>query len=358
MKRKSKLFYQILYLLTGIGGSAWGQDIPSTIPTSLQGLEKGIWRFELDNDSLFGKDSGLTSGWSLQKHTPISESWSKLEGAPGFIGRWGARIPTLTADGLHSRAGIAIGQIMQTPTDLSRSDLIEDDVPYAGALTLQATWYAFNDDQFRGFQTTVGVVGPASLAEQTQKAVHKLVDSADPKGWDNQLANEPVINFNYMYKKKLWRTGSPPGLSFDTSASGNVVLGNMFTQALASLETRFGHNMPGGFVYVTDPIGYSMHYDAALAPANPNDASVYGSLVLRGVAVAHNIFLDGNTFKDSHSVPKEPLVGQLILGLHYERPDWSIHFNAVYTTDTIDTSQVTEAEGNEMFGSIIIEWRI
>ncbi|MEA1890565.1 MAG: lipid A deacylase LpxR family protein [Pseudomonadota bacterium] len=358
MKKKSRSFYVILYLMATIGGPAYGQDTSSVFPESLQGLEKGTYRFEFDNDILFGKDSGLTSGWSLQKHTPIAESWSKLEGAPGFIGRWGARIPTLTADGLFKRAGIAIGQVMQTSTDLSRSDLIEDDVPYAGALTVQATWYAFNDDQFRGFQTTVGVVGPASLAEQTQKFVHNLIDSDDPKGWDNQLSNEPVINFNYMYKRKLWRTGSPPSLSFDTSACGNVVLGNMFTQALASLEMRFGHNMPSGFVYVIDPIGYSMQYDAALAPANPAKASYYGSLVLRGVAVAHNIFLDGNTFKDSHSVPKEPLVGQLILGLHYERPTWSVHSNIVYTTDTVDTSQVTAAEGNEMFGNVIIEWRI
>jgi hypothetical protein len=161
-----------------------------------------------------------------------------------------------------------------------------------------------------------------------------------------------------MYKEKLWQMGSFPGLSFDTSASGNIALGNMFTQALASLEMRFGHNMPGGFVYVPDPIGYSMQYDAALAPANPNSAAYYGSLVMRGVAVAHNIFLDGNTFKDSHSVPKEPLVGQLFLGLHYERPTWSIHFNMLYTTDTVDSSQVTFAEGNEMLGIINIERRI
>ncbi|MBE9550812.1 MAG: lipid A deacylase LpxR family protein [Proteobacteria bacterium] len=357
MKKKSHSFSVFLYLIATIAGPACGQDT-SLIPASLQGYEKGSYRFELDNDFLFGKDSGLTSGWSLQKHTPVAESWSKLEGAPGFVGRWGARIPTLSADGLFKRAGIAIGQIMQTPSDLSRKDLIVDDVPYAGALTLQATWYAFNDDQFRGFQTTVGVVGPASLAEQTQKTVHKLVNADDPKGWDHQLSNEPVINFNFMYKKKLWRTGSLPGLSFDTSASGNIVLGNMFTQGLASLEMRFGHNMPGGFVFIPDPIGYSMQYDAALVSANPNKAAYYGSLVVRGVAVAHNIFLDGNTFKDSHSVSKEPLVGQLILGLHYERPVWSVHFNMLYTTDTVDTSQVTSAEGNEMFGNVTIEWRM
>jgi hypothetical protein len=36
---------------------------------------------------------------------------------------------------------------------------------------------------------------------------------------------------------------------------------------------------------------------------------------VEGRAVAHNIFLDGNTFKDSRSVDAEPLVGDLQFGL-------------------------------------------
>jgi lipid A 3-O-deacylase len=34
-----------------------------------------------------------------------------------------------------------------------------------------------------------------------------------------------------------------------------------------------------------------------------------------GRAVARNIFLDGNTWRDSRSVKKEPLVGDLLWGL-------------------------------------------
>jgi len=133
------------------------------------------------------------------------------------------------------------------------------------------------------------------------------------------LKSEPVINFNYMRKRKIWRRGDPAGLSFDTAINGNVGLGNLVTQASTALEMRFGHNMPRGFVYVPDPIGWSMHYKALLRPANPRAASFYATLVLRGSAFAHNIFLDGNTFSDSHSVDKEPLAGQAIAGLHYEK---------------------------------------
>jgi len=56
----------------------------------------------------------------------------------------------------------------------------------AGSVSVEsATWYAFNNDEFRGFEITVGVVGPPSLAEQSQRTVHKLIGVTDPKGWDH-----------------------------------------------------------------------------------------------------------------------------------------------------------------------------
>ena len=160
-----------------------------------------------------------------------------------------------------------------------------------------------------------------------------------------------------MRKQKIWRWGKPAGLLFDTAINGNVGLGNLFTQASTALEMRFGYNMPRGFMYVPDPIGLSMHYCASLKPANPHGASFYATLVLRGSAFAHNIFLDGNTFKDSHSVDKEPLVGQVVAGLHYERRRRAIHLIAMVSTDDVDTSKAPAAEGRERLGSIAIEWR-
>lgn len=68
---------------------------------------------------------------------------------------------------------------------------------------MQAMLYAFNDDQFRGFQTRKSVVGSASPAKQIQKTVHKLVGSDDLKGWDHKLFNEPVINFNLIHCPKM-----------------------------------------------------------------------------------------------------------------------------------------------------------
>ena len=45
-----------------------------------------------------------------------------------------------------------------------------------------------------------------------------------------------------------------------------------------------------------------------------------------------NIFLDGNTFKDSHSVDKEPLVGDFQAGLVLTWKGYRLSFTSVHRT--------------------------
>ena len=350
MKSKNILLALVPLFLMGQIGLAPAEEKSNSV-------ESATWRVEFDNDVFFNKDNKISSGWSLQKQSAVANSWEALEEVPDFVRRWGKRIPTLTKKGLVYRSGIAIGQVIQTPDDLLRYDLIKDDVPYAGALTLQASWYAFNDDEFRGFEVTAGVAGPLSLAEQTQKNVHKLIGSLDPKGWDHQLKTEPLINLNYMRKKKIARVGNAAAISFDTTINGNVGLGNLFTHGSMAWEMRFGQNMPRGFVYVPDPIGLSMQYKAALKPVNPRKSSFYASLVLRGSAFAHDLFLDGNSFRDSHSVDKETFVGMIIFGLHYEQQNWGIHASLMESNGDVNTDKHFSAEGRERLGTIDLEWR-
>jgi hypothetical protein len=57
-------------------------------------------------------------------------------------------------------------------------------------------------------------------------------------------------------------------------------------------------------------------------------------------------------------VPREPLVGSLILGLHYERERWGVHFQVWLTTDTVDRALVTDrSNAAANFGSLTVEFR-
>lgn len=160
--------------------------------------EAAIYRFELDNDILFSSDNQFTNGWSFQVHTPVADNWHNIEGPAEFLKEFGAWLPSLSAEDLKYRMSLSIGQIMQTPDDLTDPNLITDDVPYAGVMTIKSTWTAYNDIEFRGFEIVFGVLGRPSMAEQSQNFVHNLTDSIIAEGWDNQLKTEPVFNVNYM----------------------------------------------------------------------------------------------------------------------------------------------------------------
>jgi len=322
--------------------------------------EAAIYRYEFDNDLFFDSDNQFTNGWSFQVHTPVADNWHSVDGPAEFLKDFGAWLPSLTAEDLKNRMSMSIGQIMQTPDDLANPNLITDDVPYAGVLTVKSSWTAYNDNDFRGFEMVLGVVGRPSLAEQAQNLVHNATDATIAEGWDNQLKTEPVFNVNYMRKKKFYKAGSPAGLSFDAVINGDIQLGALLTSAGASIETRFGSNMPRGFVYRADPVGRYLTYNATLAPPNPKQSSIYASLIVGGTYFAHNLLLDGNVFRDVvHSVEREDLVGVATLGLHYERQSWAFHMNWFFTTDTIDTSKVTgNPDTNNNFGALTFEWRI
>ena len=79
-------------------------------------------------------------------------------------------------------------------------------------------------------------------------------------------------------------------------------------------------------------------------------AKVWGFYVFaggEGRAVAHNIFLDGNTWGDSHSVAKNPFVGELSFGAAVTINSLQIAYRHVYLTE-----EFKKQKGAQNFGSI------
>ena len=360
-------FFMIASMAWGSSALAEDPDYHKLFPGNDQRhlTEAGKYRFELDNDVLVDSDNGFSNGWSFQLHTPVVDSWDKVPGVAQHLKSFAAWLPSLTGDDLNYRMSVSIGQVIQTPDDIDDPNPIANDVPYAGLLTGQLGLIAFNDDEFRGIGLVLGWVGRPSMAEQTQNFVHKVGGLADvAQGWDNQLETEPLLNMTYMRKKKFYRSGERADFSFDASVSGDVELGNLYTGAGVRLETRFGNNMPGGFAYYPDPVGRWMTYDASLAPAKPKEASIYGTFGISASAVAHNILLDGNVFRDNTSpsidnIEKENTVGHVFIGFHYGMPTWAFHFMHVITTDAVEASSVPgTTDPDNTFSTLMFEWRI
>ena len=308
-------------LLCVASARAQGPELDPTPPVPLEDLRLGSIGFYWENDGAYIKpnqesDEHYTNGLKIDFgfQGQLADRWARRLPSIPLIG-FDDEAPLHDAEAMRSAFGVGVTQLMFTPEDLERRDLIEDDRPYAGYLGFNFFLQRVQGRNWEHFEIEAGVVGPASFAREVQEQVHATFpDNISPNGWNHQLANEPVLNFNY---RRRWRFDvledeSPLGLQF--IPGGGFDVGNMRTSARVDLIGRFGWNLP-------DDFGPSRILDLRDGTARRGrhtdlgDWSLYVYGRAAGRAVARDVFLDGNTFADSHSVQREPFVGELQFGI-------------------------------------------
>ena len=97
---------------------------------------------------------------------------------------------------------LSLAQEMFTPEDIRNPDLDTTDRPYSGLLYLD--FVANSNQLLRGrklvSRLSLGVQGPASLAKETQSWVHGFTNNYVPAGWDNQIGNGLMIDYEISYQ--------------------------------------------------------------------------------------------------------------------------------------------------------------
>lgn len=251
-----------------------------------------------ENDLFSQKDQHYTNG--------LQALWVPDAAPPA----WLARVVRLLPAG-EVRHGYAVGHAMFTANDISLVEPPPGEPPYAGWLYGSANLGVWNGRRADQLTLTLGVVGPAALAEQGQKFVHKITDSEDPRGWDTQLENEPgvVLTYQRSWRGEAAELAGSKRLDFTPHVGG--ALGNVYTYANAGFTLRYGRQLPrddGPLRVQPGPPGAGLY--AA--------GDAFGWYLFAGVdgrAIARNLFLDGSTFEDSRSVDKKPLVADLQIGV-------------------------------------------
>jgi hypothetical protein len=265
--------------------------------------ETGTASLVVENDLFYDRDRNYTSGVALV--------WVGTRGStPGWALRVARRITWFPADA-PVRHGYLVGQNMYTPRDITLADPPLDDRPYAGWLYGTVGLAVETGRQLDQLALTVGVVGRASGAEQTQAFVHRVQDEVEPQGWDTQLGNELGLLLTYQRSWRALATTGFAGLELDLSPHFGGALGNVYTYANTGLAARIGKRL------ALD------HGPPRIQPSVPGSGlslptdtfAWYLFTGFEGRAVGRNLFLDGNTFQDSRSVDKEVLVGDVQWGV-------------------------------------------
>lgn len=281
--------------------------------------ESWTFTFRFENDLFAGTDRNYTNGIKLSWISPDLTRFRDSDVLP----EWGKQIvrmlPYSEAEGLQRNIVLSVGQNMYTPENIEARELIKDDRPYAGWLYGSAAFHNKNYRHLDTFEVQAGVVGPLSFAQESQDLVHELRGIDKANGWDNQIRNEPGLNFIYEHKDRVITPVVLSGFGFDAITHYGGALGNVFSYANAGLEMRFGWNLPTDFG--TSMIRPGGETNAPADTADPryrksgHGYSLHAFTAVSGRMVFRDIFLDGNTWRDSHSVDKKFLVGDLAFGV-------------------------------------------
>jgi hypothetical protein len=286
-----------------------------------ESLRLGTLSLVLENDLFYNIDRHYTSGVRLvwvpdrEAKTPV---WALTAAS---------LVPWFPNKGVV-RPGYALGQSMFTPSDITIADPPEEERPYAGWLYGTISLGVESGRQLDQLGITLGMVGPSSMAEESQKFVHKVIDSDEPKGWDTQLHDEPgiVITYQRSWRALAAKTFLKNELDFSPHVGG--ALGNVFTYANTGITMRYGRRLPND--YGPPRIQPGLPGTTDFSPIS--DFGWYLFAGIDGRLVLRNIFLDGNTFRDSRSVDKFPLVGDLQFGVVLDWPAIRLSYTHVLRT--------------------------
>ncbi len=229
--------------------------------------------------------------------------------------------------------GVSVGQKIYTPTDLRRSDLIQDERPYAGWLYFGTALHSRNERQMDTAELQLGIVGPWALGREAQNGAHGLFGVAQANGWDNQLRSEPGIMLVLEHREKTPRLSLGGHLAMDAIGHAGVALGNVLTAASAGAELRAGWRIPRDFGTSLIRPGGDVGGPVSPGERRPADRlALYGFTAVSGRYVLRDIFLDGNSFRSSHSVDKKPKVADFILGFGVAYKRFKLTLSRVYRT--------------------------
>ncbi len=296
----------------------------------------GIFTLYSENDAFAGTDSNYTGGAKFTLTRPLFRG----EEDDALHSQWYypliSHLPFIKKPEFQLARSLSLGLTIFTPEDLRRQDLIEDDRPYAGFLYFAFGLHARSSDRSHALEINTGIVGPHSSGEQVQKEVHKLTGSTRPRGWDNQLEDEFALEVIYETKWKLLHSDVGNGFAYDLIPHLGGRIGNVHIYANGGAEFRFGWYLPNDFGTCPIRPGCESHHTFDRLDNDVSQAGRFGVhtfIALDGRAVARDIFLDGNNFRDSHEVDKNFFVADIMAGVGLTSGRLKLTYAFVYRSE-------------------------
>ena len=230
-----------------------------------------LLRYTYANDLFFRTDYYFTQGMTLTLvHPKLARLPVRHLLAAGPRGSTQQHGLTLRYDGF-------------TPLRIQDAFIRVGDRPYA--TYLYASFFRVSTQPARQQRLTtaleLGFIGPAAGGKQLQTAIHRVTGNAEPRGWDYQIRNAPIIGYRVAFEKRLLAAGRHAELLAAAEAS----LGTLYTYAGTGLHLRAGK--------------FSPRFVSPVTPGLSQDDEpwqFYGEAALNGRLIGYDATLQGSPF--------------------------------------------------------------
>ena len=305
------------------------------VPTD-RARDVGTFTFYFENDYFGGTDRHYTNGAKWTWVFADLTEWGQV----GWRQRFLESLPFVNRPGAQKNFGFAFGQNIYTPQDQRAFVPDPTDRPYAGWGYFEFSFLSKTDRIADTVSFQIGMVGRHSYAQDLQRTIHAWLNDSRPNGWEYQLRDEAGLNVIYEWRWRMYARARDDFLGIDFVPHVGVSLGNVQTHANAGGTLRLGFNLPSDFgVQLIRPGGVGNspvdNHDPRVSTERRWSFFVFSAV--DGRAVARDIFLDGNTFRKSRSVEKEPFVADISYGFGFIKGPFQFTFTQVFRTREFET---------------------
>lgn len=182
---------------------------------------------EIENDLLFQSDSYYTAGLAF------SYTHKNLKYTPAQL------ITQLFGHSDLSYNGFGIEQRLYTPYSIEEPNSIDNDRPYSAYILISNYSVILNKKRKLKISNEIGIgaMGKIVGGEAVQTIVHEIIGSSAPIGWDEQLNNAFLIDYQFRIEKGIFNNQF--GSHFLPFAEARV--GTLTDRVKFGIMTRWGN---------------------------------------------------------------------------------------------------------------------
>lgn len=194
-------------------------------------------RLYYENDYFTATDRYYTQGISLEYWNPQLRKNPLLVLCP-------------KPPGFHIRYGLSIDHNGFTPSSIRHAEILFNDHPFSACLFFKSMVSATGESDkiiiASAFYT--GIIGPLANGSWMQKSIHKWTNNIPPLGWEHQIKNDIILNYQIKVDKQviglknffqLDITGDLKAGTFDNRAGiGFVMKAGRFENPFSLIENK------------------------------------------------------------------------------------------------------------------------